>query len=189
MVINLDIADEISPMIERALQHNKAYLRHITKSLGWYIQKEVKAGIKSGAPGGDKFPERIPWKVRHALQGRAARSWYGSMVRAVGYEYRDGVVNVGWTSRTAAKYGRKQEEGYSVKVTPDIRLKWFKKAHIILNKETKELTDEPRPVFDPMARVLEPRFPKYVEDKVTSYMTENVTYGKKNRRKYRVYGG
>ncbi len=185
--IQINVSDEISPMLLRMLEHNKAYMRHVTKSLGYMFQKETKAGVSSGSPGGETFPERLPYKLRKAV-GKAGFGWYGKMVRAIGYAYNanSGTVDIGWTSSTAAMYGRIQEFGVTKDVTPNMRKHWAA-AGYPLSPFTQELEVPARPVFDPMAAKLEPEIPSYVEKKLESYMTENVEYGKKNRRTYKVY--
>ncbi len=186
-MIEISVTDEIEPFLARTLKHNEAYLRHVSKSLGYFIQKRVKEGMISGSPGGESFAERIPWSVRQAVQGgNAARSWYGKMRNAVVYQYENGVVRVGWGSVTAASYGEKQESGYATAVTGAVRAKWAK-AGRPLKRDTTELETPARPVFEPMANLLYPEFVPYIEEKLKSYMQENVSYSKKSRRKYKVY--
>ena len=96
-------------------------------------------------------------------------------------------MRIGWTSRTAATYGRKQEEGYETPVTSAVR-KRYREAGFKLSKNTKYLETPARPVFEPMAGVLQPQIAPYVQMKLYDYAEENVTYSKKARRKYKVYG-
>lgn len=186
--LEIDVTDEIQPLLERMLAHNKSFLKSAAKSLGYFMQKEIKEETKTGAPGGANFVQRRPHKFRAALQGgSAARQWYGKMLRAIGYQYADGVVRIGWTSRTAAMYGRKQEEGYETPVTSAVR-KRYREAGFSISNKTKYLITPARPVFEPMAGVLQPQIAPYVQMKLYDYAEENVTYSKKARRKYKVYG-
>ena len=185
-LLEIDVTDEIAPLLERMTAHNRGFLKSAAKSLGYFMQKEIKQEVKTGAPGGANFVERRPHKFRAALQGgSAAKQWYGKMLRAIGYQYADGVVRIGWTSRTAATYGRKQEEGFETPVTSAVR---ERKAGFSIGKNTKYLITPARPVFEPMAGVLEPQIAPYVQMKLYDYAEENVTYSKKARRKYKVYG-
>jgi len=187
-ILEIDVTDEVAPLLERMTAHNKSFLRSAAKSLGFFMQKEIKQEVKTGAPGGVSFAQRRPHKFRAALQGgSAARQWYGKMLRAIGYQYADGVVRIGWTSRTAATYGRKQEEGYETPVTSAVR-KRYREAGFNLSKNTKYLETPARPVFEPMAGVLQPQIAPYMQMKLYDYAEENVTYSKKARRKYKVYG-
>lgn len=195
MIIEIDMRDALTPTIKRALQHNAKWLRWVSKSVGYYVQKETKKGIESGSPGGADFDERLPVKARKALSRTAKRQWYGSLRKAVGYEYANGSVRIGWTSRTAARYGELQEEGYRREVTNKVRTKWAEAVErsngelINLSPKKEEIKVPERPVFDPMAGELKPLLPGYVQKKVNSYMQENVDFGanKPVRRKYKVY--
>ena len=184
-IITVDVTDEIQPLLERMALNNPKSLAAAAKSLGWFLQKEIKKGIKSGAPGGETFKERRPYEVRSAL-GNAAKTWYGRMSRAIGYQYHDGILRVGWTSRTAAMYGRKQEFGNVTKVTEEIRKK-FARAGYPLRKDTTEIVLPERNVFDPMAGELYPQIAPYVQQKLNEYANGDVAFSKKSRRKYKVY--
>lgn len=189
MMIEIDVSDEITPFIQRALEHNESYMRHITKSLGYMYQKETKDTIKFGAPNGEAYPKRIPYKIRKALDDRASRVWYGRLRSAIGYEYLgNGSVAIGWTSYTASKYGHLQERGFTRNITPAMRGKWASAGYPLPASKT-ELNIPARPVFEPMSRQIRPKIVPYVEEKLINYMNENVVYGKKKneRRVYKVY--
>ena len=186
-LIEIDVTDEIEPLLERMAQNNEKSLRSAAKSLGYFMQKKIKQGVRSGAPGGEQFAERFPYQKRAKLQGgSAAKQWYGRMVNAIGYQYDNGVLRIGWTSRTASMYGKKQEEGYKTRITKAIRQKWHE-ADIKLSKNTTYLILPERPVFEPMAEELQPEIAPYVQEKLNEYATENVAFAKKARRKYKVY--
>lgn len=186
-IITVDVTDEIQPLLERMALNSQRTLGAAAKSLGWFLQKEIKKGIKSGSPGGDTFQERRPYEVRKALgKGVAARQWYGRMARAIGYQYSDNVLRIGWTSRTASVYGRKQEFGNVTKVTEEIRRR-FARAGYPLRKDTTEIVLPERPVFDPMTGELYPQIAPYVQQKLNEYASGDVAFSKKSRRKYRVY--
>ena len=186
-IIRIDISDEIGPLLERMSGNFKKNLQSAGKSLGWFLQDEIKQGVRTGAPGGFVYTERRPYKVRKALGGgSAARAWYGKMVQAIGYQYRNGVVEIGWVSKTAAAYGRKQEMGYRTEVTEAIRQKFREAGYPLMNK-TKYLILPDRPVFEPMAGVLQPKMVPYLRYKLEGYITETVVFSKKARRKYTVY--
>ena len=186
--ITLDVTDEIEPLLERMSEKNRKMLASVAKSWGWYQQREIKKGVRSGSPGGATFEQRTPLAMRRALQGgSAAKQWYGKMLRAVGYQYKDGIVRIGWTSRTSAMYGRKQEFGYKTPVTSEIRKK-FGEAGYPLRADTKYLELPERNVFDPMAGELAPQLSPFVQDRINDYQTGNVEFAKRARRKYKVYG-
>lgn len=184
-IITVDVTDEIQPLLERMAGMSKKSISAAAKSLGWYLRGEIKKGVKSGSPGGETFKERRPYEVRSAL-GNAAKTWYGRMSNAIGYQYHDGILRVGWTSRTAAMYGRKQEFGNVTKVTEEIR-KRFARAGYPLRKDTTEIVLPERNVFDPMAGELYPQIAPYVQQKLSEYANGDVAFSKKSRRKYKVY--
>lgn len=187
-LIEIDVIDEIQPLLDRLAGKSKKSLKSAAKSLGYFLQKEIKEGVKSGSPGGDTFVERRPYKVRQALGGgSAARQWYGRMINAIGYEYNEGTLRVGWTSKTSAAHARKQEFGYQTLVTDAIRKK-FAEAGYPLKKSTRYIVLPERNVFDPMAGELQPQIAPYVQMKLNDYADGAVEFSKKARRKYKVYG-
>lgn len=187
-IVEIDVTDEIEPLLELMSKQNKRAMASAARSLGYFLQAEIKEGIKKGSPGGATFTERIPYEIRKALQGgEAARTWYGKMRNAIGYQYKDGVLSIGWVSRTSAMYGRKQEFGYRTPVTDVIR-KRYAEAKVKLSPNTKYLELPKRNVFDPMAHELQPKISPYVQDKLDHYQAGNVKFSKKARRKYKVYG-
>ena len=186
--IEIDVTDEIEPLLQRLAGNSKKSLKSAAKSLGYFMQGEIKQGVRSGAPGGEQFAERFPYKKRAKLQGgSAAKLWYGKMANAIGYQYDEGVLRIGWTSNTAAMYGKKQEEGYRTRITKAIRQKWHE-ADIKLSKNTAYLILPERPVFEPMSGKLQPQIAPYVQNKLNDYVEKDVVFSKKARRKYKVYG-
>lgn len=187
MKVVFEINDEMSPVIQQLLANNKTTLRRATKSVGWWLQDTAKKETKQGAPGGLSFKARTPHKrVRQPLGGgHAPTSWYGKMRYAMGYEYNNGVLNVGWVSHSSARYAEIQEYGAMREVTEKVRKKYFA-AGVPINK--KEIKIPARPIFEPLAHEMFPKISSYVEEKVTEYMTKDVEYGKKkSKREYKVY--
>ena len=64
----------------------------------------------------------------------------------------------------------------------------YRKAGFKIGNNTKYLVTPARPVFEPMAGVLEPQIAPYIQQRLYDYATENVEYSKKARKKYKVYG-
>lgn len=189
MMIEIDVSDEINPAFKQALANDKKFMRRVTKSLGFMFQKETKNTIQYGAPNGERYPARIPYKIRKALDDQASRVWYGRLRKAIGYEYLgNGSVAIGWTSATASRYGHLQEQGFTRNITSSVRRKWASAGYPLPANKT-ELKIPARPVFEPMTRQIRPKIVPYIEDKVLSYMNENIAYGKKKneRRVYKVY--
>lgn len=184
-ILEIDVTDEIQPLLERMAGGSQKALKSAAKSLGWYMQREIKQGVKSGAPGGAVFQERRPYEVRSAL-GNAGKYWYGRMIHAIGYQYSNGVLRIGWTSNTAAIYGRKQEYGSVTKVTEAIRKKFAVAGYPLRRNKTEIILPE-RPVFEPMAGELYPQIAPYVQQKLNEYASGDVAFAKKSRRKYKVY--
>ena len=217
-LIEIYVADELSPAIKRMLEHNKVYLRHVTKSLAWHIQKEIKQNVKKGALLGSSEGWSKQWftkgniEPRKELQGgRASQYLYGQMLRAIGYQYVPDSMSaiIGWTSKTSAMCGRLNEEGGEQQVTSAIRKKYYeayqrevkkygakavmrhddKKYIYPLRKDKTTLNVPARPIFSPMFQELQDDFAPYIEKKIDEYMKENVEFGKKNKRVYKVYRG
>ena len=125
--------------------------------------------------------------MRKDLDPNAPKKWYSKLKQAIGYEYvGNGTVALGWTSPSSSWIGHLQEYGYKRDVTSLVRAKWARAGHP-LSKGKTEINVPERPVFEPMIKQIKPRVAPYIEDKVRTYINENVEFGKRNRRKYKVY--
>lgn len=187
MKVEIEVKDEISPMLLYWVENNERYFRALTKSVGWWYQKSIKEDIKEGHAGNVEYVERWDLSLRRKLDPNAPKAWYGKLRNAVGYEYKgNGVVSIGWTSPTSSKYGDMQEQGYSKVVTDRMR-KYFRMRGINLSNNTQELNIPDRPIYEPMADVLFKQVAPYINNKITEYMTVGIEKGKKKRREYKVY--
>lgn len=215
-LIEISVSDELTPAFKRMLANNKNYLKSVSKSLGYYIQKEIKEGVRKGVLYHTDDGWNQIWftegniQPRRELQGHASRYLYGQMIRAVGYQYMPDSIStvIGWTSKSSAEYGRRNELGGRQPVTESIRRIFYNaydaelerygsivegrdydKYIYPLSKKKKELITPARPIFEPMMTRIHDDFAPYIERKVQSYIEGNVKFGKKNKRVYKVYGG
>lgn len=196
------ILDTATPWLADIAKNNSDYCRWALKSTGWMVQREIKKGIRSEAPGGRTYVGGMVAKRRRAIDellGRKSFRTYkplGKLLQAVGYDKRDigkdgsGRVIIGWLSDSAQWLGEMQEEGVSLAITPKMR-RMFWAAGIPLAQATNEVKIPARPTYDPMYQVLEPVIPKYFEQKIYEYWTGQGTRSDPKRPKttYRVRGG
>ena len=186
-MIEISVKDQVTPMINRYLAQNPKFMRALTKSLGWYVSGRIKRLINT-----KKFQtvanwrERIPLDVRRKLNPQEPKEWYGQMRRAIGYQYADNAVNIGWTSLTSAIYGRIQEFGITRTITPNIR-RYFGEHGVHLKWNTNQLKVPARPLFNPVMPLIEPGIEEHVEKQVRKYILEGVPENSKPTRKYEVY--
>jgi hypothetical protein len=186
------VEDHAAPWLKWAMAKFPDYQRKALKSAGWYGQKEIKAGIRSGAPGGQKYKERMSAKKRAKLERRKSTKfpWLGKLVQAIGYQYLEaqGAVVIGWLSNSAIRLGQKHEGGASRIVTPDIRRRYFA-AGIGISKKVIQVPK--RPTIEPMAAELAPKWAPYIEEKIRSYIEKDgriAFSAPSSRRKYTVKG-
>lgn len=182
--IVISIRDGISPFLQEWLKNNPRFIRSATKSAGWYVQKGIKESVPEISLG---WKPRIPFWVRKRLVPSAPKTWLGRMKRAIGYQYLDGgSVAIGWTSSTAAAYGRIFEQGATRAVNAGTRRRWGR-AGVPLKWSTMELHNPARPLYEPAMQIVSPGIVPHVEGKVKQYI-ENGSFTKKaTRRKYKVY--
>ena len=182
-------------------EKNPSWCRSALKSTGWMIQKEIKAGIRSRAPGGKPYVKGMPAGRRRLLdagQGRKTFRTYrpmGKLLQAVGYDKSgvgqdgSGSVKIGWLSASAVQIGTIQETGKTIPVTTKMR-RYFWAMGVKLQKSTKEIKIPARPTYEPMRAKLEPVIPTYFERKIYEYWTGNTTRSSaKSGRSYQVKGG
>lgn len=186
------ILDTASPLIRATADGMPDYIRKALKSAAWMAQKEIKTGIKSGAPGGQPYAPTMPADLRKRIEHRKGRVRYpvlGKLVRAVGYQYSkaDQAVQVGWLSKSAVSIGTKQEKGFERPVTAAMR-RLYAAVGVPLSESKTVLNVPARPTFAPSFKVLEPKFVPYIEGKIAEYMSGKVPVSKSGGRKYRVFG-
>lgn len=184
--IVIAVKDGISPFILGWLKNNPRFMRSVTKSTGWYTQKGIKDSVPEISLG---WKERVPYEIRRRLSATAPRTWLGRMRRAIGYQYLDnGSVVIGWTSRTAAAYGRIQEEGVIRPVTDFVR-EFYRKRGVALSAGKKSIHVPARPIYEPAMRIVQPGIVPHIENKVADYIKNGGFIKNVTRRKYKVYKG
>lgn len=186
-MITVTIKDQITPEINYFLQNNPRFISSLTKSIGWYVQGRIKK-LTYGSTVTAPWQERIPLKVRRKLDPKAPKQWLGQLRRAIGYAYKDGAVNIGWTSSTAAMEGRIQEYGATKTVTPFLR-RYFGRRGVHLRWDTTTLTVPARPVFEPSMKVIQPEIGPFMAQKVKNYVEKGGFVKSAGKgRKYEVFG-
>ena len=188
-MITISIKDAITPLIQRYLENNPRMIRSLSKSIGWFVQKNIKTLSQSSAIT-SKWRRRTPLDIRRKLDAKAPKNWLGQLRRAIGYSYNNqrNAVEVGWTSSTAAMEGRVQEFGANRNVTPRLR-EFFASRGVRLGERKKTIRVPARPLFEPSMEVIQPNISDFVSYRVGNYMknggfTKNVGKG----RKYEVFG-
>lgn len=185
--LRIAVDDGASPWLKWARDEFPALTARALKSVGWMMQREIKAGIKSGSPGGSTFAGFMDRGKRRKLGKSVSRIPFGKLQRAIGYQYREneGAVYVGWLSASAADLGHKLQAGSKRKVTDRMRRFFFLKGLPVAKGATIDIP--PRPVIDPMFKTLEPKIPGYIEGKLWEYLQGGGNY-QRSARKYRVFG-
>jgi hypothetical protein len=189
---DLLIIDGATPWLEYMATTKPDWMRKSLKSFGWYSQQQIKAGIKSSAPGGRGYVEFMPPDMRAKLEavfGNRPKKRYGplgKLVNAVGYEYdtAKNLVRVGWLSASAVKLGEKIEQGYTKAVTDKMR-KYFWAAGVSLSAKS-EINVAARHTFGPMQAMLAPKASAYIEDKILEYAKAGAPAACTKNKKYRV---
>lgn len=188
------IKDDFSPWLQGVMDNAPTWKRKALKSLGWFMQKQIKEGIKSGAPGGQAYPKTIPLYVRQKLDklfGNRLKNSYpilGRMAQAVGYQYKQtgDSVETGWLSESAANIGSIAEGGGERTVTDDMRYAFWA-AGVPIGRSKDRIIIPARPTFGPMYRVLDPQLEPYMAGKIFQFMDEGTPAAGTNPRKYTVF--
>lgn len=173
--VGLKVIDLATPFMKFLARSFPRYFDRALKSAGWWLQKEIKAGIRSGAPGG------VPYPSYSGLRKSKSRRLYrgipkqplGRLSRAVGYQfYSDSRrVVVGWLSKSAVRLGTKHEEGFQTEVTPRMRM-FFGTSGFPIGAGKTHITLPRRRTYGPIYREKGPEVPKYIEGKIWQYIKE-----------------
>jgi hypothetical protein len=181
--------------LEWAAKEFPKFTASALKSTGWMMQKEIKKGITSKAPGGKAYLPTMPAKKRKLFEqafGRVAKGQYpvmGKLKQAIGYEFNKKrmEVTVGWLSISAVQLGKKLEEGFRTPVSDRTR-RALARVGIFARSDTWDVP--PRPTIGPMFDYLEPRIHPYLEEKIWSKVEGQGQSGtaRNPRKKYIVKG-
>jgi len=197
--LELKIIDAATPFLNYMAQTKPDWMRKSLKSAGWWMGQEIKKGIRSGAPGGQKYIERMSNQRRQDIDDIMAsknanrkpqRSYpiMGDLPKSVGYQYSESSVLVGYLSKGAVRIGQWQENGVTQTVTDKMRRLMFG-ADIGLQQGRNFIITPARPTFAPMKRALEPKIADYIETKIINYMQKGTGWEPSTKtRKYRVRG-
>lgn len=190
-VVKVTLNDGLTPFVRGWLDNNPRMKRSVLKSTGWFVQAQLKKGSEGKVASSASWKERWALERRRLLNPRAPEEWYGELRRALGYAYvgntDDGFVEVGWTSRTSAMYGRVQEEGYKRVVTPFVR-KFFGERGIYFRGSTKFLEIPARPFIDAKYDEIRDKVPERINKQVAKYIRDGGFMKKIGKtRKYEVY--
>lgn len=197
MDLRIEYEDKASAFLLQAAQDNPKWIASALKSAAWKSQRVIKEGIKSGAPNGKPYaPRSLTPKQRRLLEaalGHTPKRTYplmGRLRQAVGYDSRrakDGIVTVGWLSKSAVLIGSKQQEGFQTPISDKTR-RAFAAAGIILRRGTTMTTTAARPTFPVMLPKVQQVAADTVREKIISYVMGNTSRSAKtSTRTYKVY--
>lgn len=194
MAFEIAVFDEATNFLNNLARKYPVFWQRSLKSLGWMVQKEIKAGIQSGAPGGQAYEKKLPVHKRQILdkifhnQVQQRYPLFGKLRKAVGYDksrVAQGQITVGWLSNSAVYFGSKMEKGTFYTITRKMRAA-FRYGGLKVNKE--EIVIPKRETFRPMKRILEPKAVPYLAEKMAAFINDPSLRGSaSSNRRYRVY--
>jgi len=173
--MEINISNGATPFLQDMIKNQPIWTRKAMQSTGLFVRKEIKDGIKSGAPGGVRYAKFMPAEMRAKLEktGKKKFSTLGKMASAVRSKYDPSnlSVSVGWLSRSAIKRGEKIESGQVRPITQKMR-DYFKSRNVPLSAKPAMIIPARR-TFEPMRNALEGKIGKMVEDKVWDYINKS----------------
>lgn len=205
MILQFDVYDNSMDTVKWMIDKvGKDGVRKALKSTGWFAMTQIKAGIESGAPGGQRYHPFMSPKIRRALdqvlhgRGKSKYPPMGRLKPAVKYNYmasssRGMSVVVGWNSRSASFLGGMQQTGavrpMSEKFRAALNAAFDKAGLKIRVKDTTKTVKLPRRDTIPaMHRALQSKIGAHFESKLREYLKTGLppsSVGKK--RVYKIY--
>lgn len=165
----VSIEDGVTPLLQLMyLDAPNTFLR-AARHVGYRTQKRLKEEIRSGTVAGRSIKEQsfLPKSKRDAIQKRfegdsdqlsqhyrRKKRFTGrikshqNLVRAIGYEKRNDRIEIGWLSRSAAKWAEMVQEGKTTVVTPKMK-RYLSSIGLATNKRTIRM---------PRQNIIEPFF-------------------------------
>ena len=200
----VDIRTEnlVPSFLRQVLEEKPQWMASALKSAGFWAKKELEAGIKSGAPAGQRYAAGMSAARRRDIEDvmnavnpkrlpKRAFLKLGKLRQAVKYDKTraaEGIVKVGWTSRSSVRLGTLHEKGFFQPITAKMRRMFFA-AGIGISKGRSHIALPKRSTFKPMHPIIQVGAAKQAQLKIISYLEGNVERSQaKSRRVYRVYG-
>lgn len=188
---DVKLVDLATPHFRRLSDEFPRYFDRALRSTGWWLRKEIQEGIRSGAPGGQRYARYsgiTTSRVLDAHRGRgltptgrrraprrnlAEHKPMGKLYQATRYKhYKDSNrVLIGWISKSAEELGTTHERGKSVPITPRMR-RFFWASGVPLNPRKRYLYIPKRLTIDPVYRTNKRAIPDYMDRKIAGYLEE-----------------
>jgi len=173
--MKIDISDGATPFLQDMIKNKPVWTRKAMQSTGLFVRKEIKDGIKSGAPGGVRYAKFMPSEMRAKLEKSGKKKYgpLGKLANAVRSKYDPSnlSVSIGWLSKSAIKRGDKIESGATRPITQKMR-DYFKARNVPLSAKPNMIIPA-RKTFDPMRNKLESKIGPMVEDKIWDYINKS----------------
>ncbi|AIF52005.1 hypothetical protein [Pelosinus sp. UFO1] len=173
--MKIDISDGATPFLQDMIKNQPVWIRKGMQAAGLFVRKEIKDGIKSGAPGGVRYAKFMPAEMRAKLEKTNKKTFgvLGKMASAVRAKYdpADLSESIGWISNSAIKRGEKIEAGQVRTITQKMR-DYFKSRNVPLSAKPAMIIPA-RETFDPMRKALEGKISPKVEDKIFEYINKS----------------
>ncbi len=201
MYFELQFDDGLTPLIRQMISEKPQWFASSLKSAGFWASQEIKKGIRSGAPGGKAYPAGMSVMRRRDIDdvmyshdsNRAPKTRYptlGKLRTAVGYDKRranEGIVTVGWLSRSAVRIGTWQEKGFFQIVSERMRRMFFGSL-VGMKKGTNAIQLPARATYAPMRPIIKKGAPVRVEQRLSEYLAGSTERSHSRRQRiYRVY--
>lgn len=195
MQTDVKIIDTATPFFRHVAKTLPNEFDRALKSTGWWLREEIKAGIRTGAPGGQPYKAysdvtssraldsmRGRGKTKSGKRYRAPRKLksghrpMGRLYSATRYKYYGDSrrVVIGWLSQSAEKLGTLHEKGGKVRITPKMR-RFYWAAGIPLSKGKAFIDIPARPTIGPEYQENARKVPGYIEDKVLGYIQKEAS--------------
>jgi hypothetical protein len=194
LAVQVDIVNLATPYLIHLAERFPNSFRKALKSTGYWLTQEIKEGIQSGAPGGQRY-KKFSWlnipkpdAIKHSHRGtlesysgglaltkggvsRKPKQPLGKLKQAIRYQYYSDSnrVVLGWIGKSAEYLGTYHEKGFSYPVTGKAR-RFFWALGIPMSKGHSRFYIPARPTIGPIYKHYQSRIPAYMEDRIMSHL-------------------
>lgn len=185
---DLAVIDTATPFLTWIVRNMPDMERRALKSTAMFFQKEIKAGIRSGSPGGVRYKDLSG--VRRSISGGKKilkrttkdRKPLARLANAVGWKHypESHRVVIGWLSKSSARLGAIQEKGKVIPITTKMRrmaASGFRTrkglplpGRVIFDDDTRDIRIPARPTIGPMYEKLKGMAVRRMEDEIWKRM-------------------
>jgi hypothetical protein len=176
---NVTVLDQAGPVLRRLARELPNEYNRALRHLGYVLQREIKTGMRSGAPAGQSWPETsqatAALRRLHRAGARRQRVAGGKLKNLIRYRHDKNRrrVDIGWIDdRKVRRLAWRFQEG-ATQVTTHRQRRLYGKAKLPVGAE---IVTPPRPAIAPIYEKMQPQMESIMLKRIDGYINNTTKH-------------